>query len=136
MSKGVVSFFIVLTVASIAALLAGGTLLEAALPGGLPLGNLVTACTLCAPAGAAVGLSPPKTLVRYFSLASLVAACAWLPISIALAGNLSLNFEGARGEMWFLFTFVAFVAVYCSLAWALVVRLLIRFRRGASSGHA
>ena len=133
MSKGVVSFFIVLTVASIAALLAGGTLLEAPLPGGLPLGNLVTACTLCAPAGVAVGLSPQKTLVRYFSLASLVAACAWLPVSIALAGNLSLNFEGASGEMWLVLNLVTFVAVYCSLAWALVVRRLIRIRRAASN---
>ena len=135
MSKGVLSFFVVLTVASIAALLAGGALLEIPLPGGLPLGNLVTACTLCAPAGVAVGLGPPKTLVRYFSLASLAAACAWLPASIALAGNLSLNFEGANGEMWLVLTLVTFVAVYCSLAWALIVRLLIRFRRGASSGH-
>jgi hypothetical protein len=58
-----------------------------------------------------------------------------LPASIALAGNLSLNFEGANGEMWLVLTLVTFVAVYCSLAWALIVRLLIRFRRGAPNGH-
>ena len=126
-------FLFVITVASVTALLLGGAILEVPLPGGLPIGNLVTACTLCAPAGAAVALSPAKTLVRYFSLASLLAACAWLPVSIALAGNLALNFQGARGEMWFAFTSVTFVAVYCSLAWAVIVRLVIRFRNGAST---
>jgi hypothetical protein len=54
---------------------------------------------------------------------------AWLPISIALAGNLALNFTSWRGSAWLGFSLVVHFAVLGTLAWALVGRLLAMRRR-------
>jgi len=125
----VVFLLILITVSSLTALLSGGAFLDFPLPGGLPLGNLVAACALCAPAGAAIRLSPANTLVLYVSVASLVAACAWLPVSIAVAGNLMLNFGDAHGETWVALTLATTVVAYASLLWAGIHRLIARRRR-------
>lgn len=117
---------LLLTVASVVALFSGSAMLNALLPGGLPFGNLVAACILCAPAGAATLLSPAKTPLRYFSVLALLAAIVWLPVSIALAGNLRLNFSGAGGDIWQAFTIATTIAAYVALVWALIGRLLAR----------
>jgi ABC-type uncharacterized transport system permease subunit len=64
-----------------------------------------------------------------------VAAIAWLPISVALAGNLALNFKGPHGIAWLGLSLATVLAVLGSLAWA-VVRLLLKSRLNGSSDAA
>ena len=104
----------------------GASFLDAALPGGLPLGNLLTALGLCAAAGAAVGLSTPGTVLRLAALMSLLGAMAWLPVSMLLAGNPELNFSGERGVAWMVFSLVVVLDVFSTLVWALIASLLAR----------
>lgn len=84
------------------------------------------------PRWAAVGFSKRGTALRTVSLASLVAAAAWLPVSIALAGNLELNFDGGRGFAWLIFSLGVAAGVFGTLAWALAAALLAR-RSGAGA---
>lgn len=105
-------------------LVLGASYLDAMLPGGLPLGNALTALGLCAAAGAAVGLSAPGTVLRLASLVSLLGAVAWLPVSVVLAGNLQLNFSSERGLAWMVFSLVVVLDVFSTLAWALVASLI------------
>lgn len=80
-----------------ALLLSGHPANEYPLPGGLPLGNLLVATGGVAIAAAAWALHPaPRGLAR----AALLAALAWLPLSVLLAGNLALNFRDGRGSAW------------------------------------
>jgi hypothetical protein len=123
-----VLLFIVAVIA-VASLVSGASYLEILLPGGLPLGNVLSAIGLCAIAGAAVVLSARGTVQRRVSVAALIGAVAWLPVSIALAGNLTLNFHGGRGDAWLVFSFAVIVAVLGALIWALAASLLARHRR-------
>lgn len=100
-------------------LVSGASYLEALLPGGLPIGNALAALGLCSLAGAAAALSPRGTIVRKLSWASLVLALAWLPVSIALAGNLELTFGGGRGTAWIAVTSATVFAGVVCLGWAL-----------------
>jgi drug/metabolite transporter (DMT)-like permease len=61
---------------------------------------------------------------------------AWLPISIALAGNLVLNFNGSRGSVWLGFTLAIALAVFGVVGWALINRLLRGLLRARSSSKA
>ncbi len=122
-----VAAFAVLSLAS------GASSLEAMLPGGLPLGNVLSALAPCAIAGAAVLLSVPRTACRGVSAAALIAAVAWLPVSAALAGNLALNFSGWRGTAWLAYTAAVVVLALGSLAWALAARLLAAHRRAGAA---
>lgn len=119
----------------VASLVRGGALLEAILPGGLPLGNALTALGLCAAAGAAYTLSAHRTMLRSASLSALVAAALWLPVSIALAGNLSLNFGGGRGLTWMIFSLAVVAGALGTLFWALSASLLAIRRRTGATGH-
>lgn len=96
--------------------------LEARLPGGLPAGNAVSAAALIFAAAAAFGVSVPGSWVRRFAAVALVIAISWLPVSIALAGNLELNFSDATGPAWLAFTAIAIVAAYGSLLTAAIAR--------------
>ena len=118
---------------SILLLVSGANYLETSLPGGLPIGNALSAIGLCALAGSAVVLSPRRTTLRRVSVASLLAAAAWLPVSIALAGNLTLNFHGGRGEAWLIFNAVVAALVLCAFGWALAAALLARRRRAGAA---
>ena len=60
---------------------------------------------------------------------------AWLPISVALAGNLALNFKEANGFAWLGLSLATVLAVLGSFAWA-VVRLLLKGRPNAGSSTA
>ena len=114
---------------AVLSLVSGASYLGVVLPGGLPLGNLLAAVPLCAIAGAAVRLSPASTAARYASLVSLAASVAWLPVSIALAGNLALNFSGSRGSAWLAFSIAVAVVAVCVLGWAFVAALLAKQKR-------
>ncbi len=106
----------------------GATYLEAGLPGGLPLGNVLAWLGPCAMAGAAVVLSARGTVLRAASLASLAGAALWLPASVALAGNLGLNFGGGRGSLWLALTLAVVAAASGTLLWALVASMLVKIR--------
>lgn len=124
----------VLSIASIATLVSGGSFLEAPLVGKLPVGNVIAAAALCLTASIAIGLSRSRTIVRYFSSAALIAAFAWLPISIGLAGNLTLNFSGLRGQVWAWLSLTTIVVILFALAWATVDHLVRRRLHRQSAG--
>ncbi len=122
-----------IALASVASLVSGAGYLESVLPGGLPVGNAVAALGLASAAGVPVLLSNPGSALRVAALTVLGAAVAWLPASIALAGNLALNFTGWRGSIWLAFSLVIHLAVVCTLGWALIGRLLTLRRRASAA---
>lgn len=61
---------------------------------------------------------------RVVSVTSLFAAAAWLPVSVAPAGNLELNFGGGRGSAWLILSLVVVVGAFCTLLWALAASAL------------
>ena len=131
MPKPITTLLIAIAAAAIYSLVSGAAYLEVMLPGGLPFGNALTAIGLCSAAGAAIGLSTPRSLHRSVAAASFVAAILWLPVSIALAGNLALNFSGDNGLAWIVLSASTAIAVLGSLAWVLVRWIHTRlFRSG------
>jgi hypothetical protein len=128
MPKIIVALLLVIAALALLCLVSGTSYLETTLPGGLPIGNALTAIGLCAAAGSAVGLSARRTALRRVSVASLICAAAWLPASIALAGNMTLNCDGARGVAWLALSLCIVAAVLCALAWALVASIVAMYR--------
>lgn len=126
---------VAMAVFAFAALAAGAPWLGAALPGGLPSGNALAALGLSAPAGAALILAARGSVLRRAATAVLVGAVAWLPVSVALAGNLALNFEGARGPLWLAGTLVVLAAAIGTLLWALAATALGMLRGTALTGR-
>jgi hypothetical protein len=133
MRKTFVTLLLVVTAFALVSLVSGAPYLEALLPGGLPVGNALTAIGLCAAAGSAIGLSAPCTALRLVSIASLIGAVAWLPASVALAGNLALNFHGGHGVAWLVLSVAILVAVLGALTWALVAAFLAKSRRAGAA---
>lgn len=128
------TLLIIITVGAIYSLVSGAPYLETPLPGGLPIGNVIAAVAFIAPAGAALALSRPGTWLRRFAATSFLVALAWLPMSIVLAGNLELNFNGSGGFIWMNFTLAIALAAFGVLAWALISRLF-RGRIEETSRH-
>jgi len=116
-------------VVSFASLLSGARYLEFVLPGGLPAGNAIAAIGLASAAALPILLSSAGSVLRRVAWAALAAAACWLPLSIALAGNLALNFASGSGSIWLGFTLAVIFYVLCTLAWAVVSRLVARRRR-------
>jgi len=96
------------------------------LPGGLPFGNALTATGLCSAALFAYLLSNPNTALRWIAIIAVVLSFLWLPISIGLAGNLALNFNGTSGLAWGWYTLATLVFVLTSMLWAMVRGLFHR----------
>ena len=128
-----VSTLFAIVVVSLTFLVSGGSYLDFLLPGGLPVGNALAAIGLACAAAIPVALSHPGSLLRAVAMGTLAAAATWLPVSIALAGNLSLNFGGVRGSIWLGFNLVLNIAVLFTLTWALVSHLVARRRARARS---
>lgn len=118
-----VALLIAGAVAAAGSLVAGQGWLEATLPGGLPTGNAVAALAFCLLAGAGLLASRARTWARAWGWSAFVAALAWLPLSIAMAGNPALNFQGARGEAWLLLSLGVLAMSGASLAWAVVAAI-------------
>ena len=134
MSERKIPVLAVFAIGSIAALISGGPFLEAPLLEGLPVGNVLTVAALCSSACAAIAISRPGTVVRYFSVASLIVASAWLPASISLAGNLALNFSGLRGQIWVWLCLGTVVVVFVAVVWATIDHLIRRrLHRGSAN---
>lgn len=102
-------------VSCVALLASGWAGLEALLPGGLPLGNAVAAAAPILAAWAALRLSARGSRARRFAAFALFVALAWLPVSVALAGNLELNFGASTGSAWLAFTAFTFLAAFGAL---------------------
>lgn len=133
-SRQVVIVLLAVAAFALVLLAYGAAFLEVPLPGGLPLGNALAALGLCAAAGAAIGLGGAGSVLRAVAIAALLAAAAWLPVSVMLAGNLALNFSGGRGEAWMAISLATVLLVAASLTWAVVAALLsMRRRRGTAS---
>lgn len=136
MSRSTQIVVALLTIAAFAvvSLASGAGFLESSLPGSLPLGNALAALGLCAAAGAAIGLGRAGTLRRAVAIVALLAAAAWLPVSVVLAGNLALNFSDGRGQAWMAISLATVLLVAISLAWAVVAALLSMCRRRRAVG--
>lgn len=124
-----VSLVLLLAGLSAGALVAGPDLAEQRLPGGLPLGNVLMAIALCGFSGGALLLSPSGSARRRFAAVALAASALWLPASALLAGNLALNFSGARGTAWLAGSVAVIAAAFFALVWAVVGSALGRLRR-------
>jgi hypothetical protein len=120
------AFVLMIAVAAICfyLLISGSSYCERELAFGLPLGNALASIGLCTLAGSAFCLSPMRTFRRRISGAILLGAVLWLPISIALAGNLALNFSGFRGTIWLVISFATSIAVLVSLLLVIALALL------------
>lgn len=110
-------------------------ILEGNLPGGLPVGNLLSAITFAVWPAAAVLIARPGSLARRFAQGALALALAWLPVSLLLAGNLGLNFEGTRGTLWMGLTVLTLAAGAAALACSAIHRLLRRKTHPAPGGE-
>lgn len=118
---------------AVMALVSGGSFLEWPLPGGLPFGNAIAAAGLCALAGMAVVIALPGSRARPVAWLALLACVAWLPASVALAGNLSLNFTWSRGITWMWLTLGTLGVTVAALAWAAIARLIAARRKTAEA---
>jgi hypothetical protein len=114
-----------LAAAAIGLVASGWSGLESRLPGGLPVGNAASAAAMVHAAWAAFRLAPAPW-IRRIAAVSLAVALLWLPASIALAGNLELNFDGSTGPAWFALTAFALLASWGSLAMAAAARWVAR----------
>lgn len=121
---------------SLWALVDGGPWLQARSLGGLPAGNAIAALLLCTLAAAALFAAPPRSAARKWGGCALVAALAWLPVSIGMAGNLALNFHGRRGEAWGILTLAVVAMIGASLAWATAAAIARRLSRNGQAPHA
>lgn len=117
-----------LAVFALGSLITGAPYVERSLPGGLPLGNALAALGLCAVAAMARQLAR-RGVPRHVANAALALAAAWLPVSIALAGNLTLVFSGGRGDAWIAWSAVALIAAFASLAFAVMQRVIAALHR-------
>ncbi|MFM6987970.1 MAG: hypothetical protein ACKOXG_04795 [Arenimonas sp.] len=104
-------------------ILSGSDYLNALLPGGLPLGNVLAAAVFLGVSGAAYLLAKQRKVLGRIAAIVLAASILWLPVSIALARNASLNFAGWNGTLWFLFTVGLLLAAIGTLLVAVGVNL-------------
>jgi len=135
MRKLAIAALILLPFGWVALLGAGFEWVEGTVPGGLPAGNLLAAATLAAWPAAAVLLARPGSVARRFAAGALALALAWLPASLALAGNLGLNFQGARGTLWMALTVLTLALGTAALAGSTLHRLLRRKPNPAPGGE-
>jgi len=117
-----------LAVFALGSLITGAPYVERSLPGGLPLGNALAALGLCAVAAMARQLAR-RGVLRHVANAALALAAAWLPVSIALAGNLALVFSGGRGNAWIAWSALTLIAAFASLAFAVMQRVIAALHR-------
>lgn len=128
-----VAALLLVAVFSAGSLVAGADYVAVMLPVGLPFGNVLAAGIFCGLAGAASLMAPRGSMARRLALAALAAAVAWLPLSIALAGNASLNFSGDLGTVWLWFSAGLFVFVLGALLVAAIAAFLARRKHGSAA---
>ncbi len=108
---------------SLFAILSGADYLSVMLPGGLPLGNVLASLVFLGMSGAGYLLAKERKVLGRIAAIVLAGSVLWLPVSVALARNASLNFAGWNGTLWFLFTIGLFFAAIGVLMVAVGVNL-------------
>ena len=126
MTRIIVLILLTIVLFTFVSLVKGAAYLVWLLPGGLPFGNVLTATGLTSAAVVALVLSKPDSVLRWIAIASIVLSVLWLPMSVRLAGNLSLNFDGTNGSAWRYYTLVTFVFVLTSMLLAIAQSLMDR----------
>ncbi len=111
---------IVIAVFAFATVLSGTAWLENAFVGGLPIGNAIAALALICASIAALRISAPNSFMRWFAGGAVFLSVVWLPGSIALAGNLSLNFNAVSGPLWIGLSLITLTFAAISLLFATV----------------
>lgn len=114
-------------------LVSGADLLGVPLPGGLPAGNVLAWLGLLGCSTAAVLLASSSTAIRMLAWLALAISVAWLPVSIALAGNLALNFSGALGGYWLSASALVLVLVIAVFLLATGSAIIDRLKRAGSA---
>lgn len=112
-----------------AAFLLGASALDQDLPFGLNAGVAAAALALVLAGVGPAWLAGPGARFSVVSRIALVAAVAWLPVSMALAGGVELRYSGWRTVAWLVLT--AFVLLSLLASWGL---LLLAQARRASTG--
>jgi hypothetical protein len=126
MTRIIVLILLTIVLFTFVSLVKGAAYLVWLLPGGLPFGNVLTATGLTSAAVVALVLSKPDSVLRWIAITSIVLSVLWLPMSVRLAGNLSLNFDGTNGSAWRYYTLVTFVFVLTSMLLAIAQSLMDR----------
>ena len=126
MTRIIVLILLTIVLFTFVSLVKGAAYLVWLLPGGLPFGNVLTATGLTSAAVVALVLGKPESVLRWIAIVSIVLSVLWLPMSVGLAGNLSLNFDGTNGSAWRYYTLVTFVFVLMSMLLAIAQSLMDR----------
>jgi hypothetical protein len=119
MTRIIVLILLTIVLFTFVSLVKGAAYLVWLLPGGLPFGNALTATGLTSAAVVALVLGKPESVLRWIAIVSIVLSVLWLPMSVGLAGNLSLNSDGTNGSAWRYYTLVTFVFVLMSMLLAI-----------------
>lgn len=99
---------------------------------GLPAGNLVSALSPIAGSLLGVVAAPGPSVRRRAALALTLLSLTWLPVSIALAGNVYLDFRGGvPWHAWLVYTGALNGAVLALLLWSALAAGYRVLRRGA-----
>ena len=93
-------------------------LLDMPLPFDFPAGNIIAAAMMIALAAVAPMVAAPGSRLHRVGKGVLVAAIAWLPVSLALAGGIKLSYTGWTGWVWMAYTFALLLAIPATIAWA------------------
>lgn len=130
-----VGILVCLAIAGVAGwlLFSGSELLDVALPFDFPAGNIAAAVMLAGLAAIPVLASVPGSRLRAVAKATLVAAIAWLPVSMAIAGGMQLHYSGWQSWLWITYTLALLLAVPVVFVWAIVAALLQRRRRAEAA---
>ena len=104
---------------------------EAPLPGGLPVGNALTVIALVNASMAGWVYGESGTVLRLLSTAALLVTACWMPVSVAISGNLNNNFAGndTAFMLWFRFTAVAALLAVATLVATLAASIAGSRRR-------
>lgn len=112
-------------------LFSGSELLDVALPFDFPAGNIAAAVVIVAIAAIPVVSSATGSRLRNFAKVALVAAIAWLPLSMAIAGGMQLHYSGWQAWLWMAYTCAVLLAMPILLGWSIVAAVLHRRGRAA-----
>lgn len=101
-------------------LLSGSDFIFLTLPGNMPLGNIMAALGFMLPS---VGINYFMSDIERFRVLrkiSLIASCIWLPLSMALSGNLQLTFEYYNFRVWLCFSLIVSVLIMFTLIHSII----------------
>ncbi len=108
--------------------------LEARVPGGIPVGNLLAAAALFGAGLVGFFYSKPGSLLRLFSAGTSLLGLAWLPMSAAFSGNLTNTFSNNDVGFMLWFRYTAITAVLGLVTMIATLAIAIRDYRNRLYG--